>query len=51
MTATEREAERISRETGMGYVQAYRHVKQLDLLRRQRCLRRYNPNLITVTER
>lgn len=47
MTAIEREAERISRETGMGYVQAYRHVKQREELRNTR----YNPNLITVTER
>lgn len=51
MTAYHNEAERIARETGMGYVQAYRHVKQREELRRTRYLRPYNPNLITVTER
>lgn len=48
------DAEKIARETGMGFIQALAHVKQRDELRNRRPARYhhaffpYNPNLITV---
>lgn len=48
------DAEKIARETGMGFIQALAHVKQRDELRNrlparyQSALRPFDPSLITV---